>query len=414
MQPKITYARLQEKVAAATGISRREADRLLKEISSTVGNGLVVDGKVNLAGLGRFSLKVQRARRGRNPRTGEPLEIPEKNKVHFLPDAKWRRHVNREFEKMVPVPVPDAVAPVVPAAGKQHRTPESSAEPVPKAERKPESPPGEVQRPPIPPEDPEKQVPVPAKPESESPELPAAALQDPGPPAKRDGKRISPVPAAVVVLLVAAALFLLWPRAQTPLPPKPQPIRVAQSERPPPAETQPAKKPAPIKVAQSEPIANPIIAVPAAIAAQPETTPTLPSQATEEPPQVTSHTVAAGDSLWNISDDIYQYAYFWPLIFQENQPLLKHPDTLFIGMQLSIPTFAGRIGQLSENEFQQLADGYLRVYQVYNRNRHPRAPYYLWVAYRLRAHWIPENDLILGEPEDFEFIRQIRGQGLIH
>lgn len=419
MKVKITYARLQEKVAAATGISRREADRLLKEISSTVGTGLVADGKVNLAGLGRFSLKLQSARRGRNPRTGEPIDIPEKNRVHFLPDAQWRRHVNREFEQMEPVPTPDATAPAVTDVETPHRTPESEdPAPVPETDRKPPPPPVEAHRPPLMPKDPAKAEPAPTiEPESNFPTPPAADNQESVPPAESSRKRKPPVLAAMVILLVAAALFLFWPRAQTPLPPEPETIRVVKKELPPPAETQPVETPEPETVAQpepveSEPIANPIIAVPAAIAAQPETA--TASQAVQPPTQVTSYTVAAGDSLWKISDDIYQYAYFWPLIFQENQPRLKHPDTLLTGMRLSIPIFAGRVGQLSENEFQQLADGYLRVYQGYQRNRHPRAPYYLWVAYRLRAHWIPDNDLMLGEPEDYDFIRQIRGQGLIH
>jgi len=419
MKAKITYARLQEKVAAATGISRREADRLLKEISSTVGTGLVTDGKVNLAGLGRFSLKLQSARRGRNPRTGEPIDIPEKNRVHFLPDAQWRHHVNREFEKMEPVPAPDATAPEVPDTGGPFRTPEPDPKPAPEPDRKPKPLPAEAHRPPSPPTAPAKREPAPpTEPESEAPTRPAAESQEAVPPAERVRKRKSPALAAMVILLVAAALFLFWPRAQTPPPSKPEPIRVATHHLPtPPAAPQPDEEPVPDTVAQpepveSEPISNPLSVVPAVIAAQPEAT--APSQTQDQPTQVTAYTVAAGDSLWKISDEIYQYAYFWLLIFQENQPQLKHPDTLLIGMRLSIPIFAGRLGQLSENEFQQLADGYLRVYQVYQRNRHPRAPYYLWVAYRLRAHWIPDNDLMLGEPEDYEFIRQIRGQGLIH
>jgi len=418
MKAKITYARLQAKVAAAAGISRREADRLLKELSATVGTGLVADGKVNLAGLGRFSLKVQSARRGRNPRTGEPIEIPEKKRVHFLPDAQWRRQVNREFEKMEPVPAPDAVAPAVSDTGKPHQTSETIAKPAPEPDRKPQPPHAENQRPQALPNTTVKAVSAPpSAPESESPKPLAADIQGKAPPAESARKRTSPLLAALVILLIAAALFIFWPGAKTPIPPEPEPIRVATQDRPPPVETRPAEKPVSETAAQSEaeesePMPSPISVLPAAIAAQPATT--TPSEAEEQLAQVTFYTVAAGDSLWRISNDIYQDAYFWPLIFQENQPLLKHPDTLLIGMRLSIPAFAGLVGQLSEHEFQQLADGYLRVYQVYQRNRHPRAAYYLWVAYRLRAHWIPDNDLMLGESEDYEFIRQIRGQGLIH
>ena len=100
MKAKITYARLQERVAAAAGITKKEAQTLLKEMTAAVGAGLVTDGKVNLAGLGRFSRKIQRARRGRNPQTGQPIDIPEKNRADFLPEAQWRRYVNRDYAQM--------------------------------------------------------------------------------------------------------------------------------------------------------------------------------------------------------------------------------------------------------------------------------------------------------------------------
>jgi len=100
MKAKITYARLQERVAAAAGITKKEAQILLKEITAAVGDGLVTDGKVSLSGLGRFSRKVQSARRGRNPQTGKPIDIPEKNRVAFLPEAQWRRYVNRGYEQI--------------------------------------------------------------------------------------------------------------------------------------------------------------------------------------------------------------------------------------------------------------------------------------------------------------------------
>ena len=112
-------------MAAAAGITKKEAQNLLKEITAAVGAGLVVDGKVNLAGLGRFSRKVHNARRGRNPQTGKPIDIPEKNRVFFLPEAQWRRYVNRAYAQMPAVTLPPAPEPVVKANA------ESVAEPAP-------------------------------------------------------------------------------------------------------------------------------------------------------------------------------------------------------------------------------------------------------------------------------------------
>jgi DNA-binding protein HU-beta len=396
VKAKITYARLQEQVAAAAGIPKKEAQTLLKEMTAAVGAGLVADGKVTLAGLGRFNRKVQRARRGRNPQTGEPLDIPEKNRVDFLPEAQWRRIINREFQDIPVVPEPSPDPPAPPAtpkmlppreAGSSRRTnPEKPTQPV------------------------DAEIVAPA---TSPPASPAADAGDIAPAEETDRKRRHKLaPTIGVILLVAAALFFLWPRSQAPAPPaapRPMPTRAAVSESPRPPETsQPeSHRPVPAEIATaSESPAT----VPAAEAAQAA----APATASHKPAPVTRYEVAAGDSLWKIADNVYHYPYFWPVIFQKNYKTLQHPDTLIVGMQLAIPVFEGRFGQLAESDFQQLADGYLQVYRAYRRNHHPRAPYYLWVAYRLRAHWVPDHELMLEKPEDLQFIRQLRGQGLIH
>jgi DNA-binding protein HU-beta len=387
VKAKITYARLQERVAAAAGITKKEAQTLLKEMTAAVGAGLVADGKVTLAGLGRFNRKVQRARRGRNPQTGEPLDIPEKNRVNFLPEAKWRQIINREFEDIPVLPAPSPDPPAPPAALKT--LPPREAGPSRRTNPEKSTPPVEAET---------------VAPATSPPASPAADTGDSTPVEETDRKRRHKLaPTIGVILLVAAALFFLWPRAQapeSPAAPRPIPIRATNSESPGPPETsQPdSHQPTPAETAT---------AAEAAQAAAPATT-------SHKPAPVPSHAVAAGDSLWKIADTVYHYPYFWPVIFQENYKTLQHPDTLIVGTQLAIPVFEGRFGQLAESDFQQLADGYLQVYRAYQRNHHPRAPYYLWVAYRLRAHWVPENELMLGESEDLQFISQLKGQGLIH
>lgn len=396
MKAKITYARLQERVAAAAGITKKEAQTLLKEMTAAVGAGLVTDGKVTLAGLGRFNRKVQSARRGRNPQTGKPIDIPEKNRVDFLPEAQWRRNINREFEHIpvVPEPSPDPPAPpetpkTVPPGekGSSLRTdPEKPAQPVEAAT---------------------------VAPATSPPESPAEGTGDITPVDETDrkhGPKFAPIMGAI--LLVAAALFFLWPRSQAPAPSlvsQPVPTRATLNSSPAPPETsQPERdRPAPVETATASGL---LAVVPAAEAAQAA----APIKVSHKQIPATSYTVAVGDSLWKITDKVYHFPYFWPVIFQENRKTLQHPDNLIIGMQLAIPAFEGRFGQLTESDFQQLADGYLQVYKVYQRHDHPRAPYYLWVAYRLRAHWVPENELMLGEPQDLKFIRQLKGQGLIH
>jgi len=396
VKAKITYARLQERVAAAVGIPKKEAQTLLKEMSAAVGAGLVADGKVTLAGLGRFNRKVQSARRGRNPQTGEPIDIPEKNRVNFLPDAQWRQSINREFEHIPVVPEPSPEPPVQPATPKV-LPPRETGSSHPADPQKPTQPVGS-----------ETIAPVTSPPAS-----PAEAAGDITPLEAADRKRRHKLaPTIGVILLVVAALFFLWPRPGPQAPPaafRPVPTWAAVSKSPgPPEASQPESHQ--LAPAETATASESLAAVPAAEAAQAA----APVTASHQPVPVTGYAVAAGDSLWKIADNVYHYPYFWPVIFQENHKALQHPDNLIVGIQLAIPAFEGRFGQLAESDFQKLADGYLQVYRAYQRHHHPHAPYYLWVAYRLRAHWVPENELMLGEPEDLQFIRQLKGRGLIH
>ena len=67
-----------------------DADTLIPRFINAIKEVLVEDGEVNLYGLCKFYLDTQQARTGRNPATGELIEIPEKTVVrcHFTPGVK--------------------------------------------------------------------------------------------------------------------------------------------------------------------------------------------------------------------------------------------------------------------------------------------------------------------------------------
>ena len=50
-----------------------------------IGDTLASEGRISLTGLGTFNTKKREARVGRNPRTGESLDIPAKTVVTFRP-----------------------------------------------------------------------------------------------------------------------------------------------------------------------------------------------------------------------------------------------------------------------------------------------------------------------------------------
>ena len=63
-------------VAEKTGITKKEAERIVSATFDTVTETLVKGEKVQIAGFGAFEIKEREARMGRNPRTKENIEIP--------------------------------------------------------------------------------------------------------------------------------------------------------------------------------------------------------------------------------------------------------------------------------------------------------------------------------------------------
>mgnify|MGYP004552883089 FL=1 len=64
------------KVADKTGLSKKDAEKALAAVLDTVTAALVEGDKVQLVGFGTFETKHREARTGRNPRSGETIEIP--------------------------------------------------------------------------------------------------------------------------------------------------------------------------------------------------------------------------------------------------------------------------------------------------------------------------------------------------
>ena len=82
---------LVECVAAEIGGSRQGAEKAVKAVLESILDGLDRDGSVTIAGFGTFERKERAARVGRNPQTGEPIDIPATSTVGFRPAAALKR-----------------------------------------------------------------------------------------------------------------------------------------------------------------------------------------------------------------------------------------------------------------------------------------------------------------------------------
>jgi nucleoid DNA-binding protein len=72
----MTKAELIEKIAAGSGLSKADAARALDSTLDAIKASLKKGQKVTLVGFGTYSVSKRKARKGRNPRTGQVINIP--------------------------------------------------------------------------------------------------------------------------------------------------------------------------------------------------------------------------------------------------------------------------------------------------------------------------------------------------
>ena len=72
----MTKAELIAAVAAKTDFSKKDVDQVVNSVLTTIGEELAAGGKVQLEGFGTFEVRERAAREGKNPATGEAIQIP--------------------------------------------------------------------------------------------------------------------------------------------------------------------------------------------------------------------------------------------------------------------------------------------------------------------------------------------------
>lgn len=90
----MTKADLIEEVVAVTDLSRRSSEQVVTVFFDSIVESLRRGDKVELRGFGTFRLRHRRARVGRNPKTGESVNVPAKAVPYFKPGKELRRLVN--------------------------------------------------------------------------------------------------------------------------------------------------------------------------------------------------------------------------------------------------------------------------------------------------------------------------------
>lgn len=82
-----------EQVASELGGSKAAAGRAVEAVIGSITNGIREDQAVTIVGFGTFTKKNRAARTGRNPATGEPMQIQASTTVGFKPSQALKEHL---------------------------------------------------------------------------------------------------------------------------------------------------------------------------------------------------------------------------------------------------------------------------------------------------------------------------------
>jgi nucleoid DNA-binding protein len=93
-------------IADETGVTQVQAVAIVQRIFDGIIDTLLTEGRIELRNFGVFEVKERRPRRARNPRTGDPVQVPAKLVVTFKPGREMEERVRR----LKRVPGPDGEA----------------------------------------------------------------------------------------------------------------------------------------------------------------------------------------------------------------------------------------------------------------------------------------------------------------
>ena len=92
----MTKADLVDQVSRAIESTRKDAESVVDTVFSSVIKALQADDKIEVRGFGSFRTRRRRGRIGRNPKTGERVEVPPKRIPFFKPSKELKELINRD------------------------------------------------------------------------------------------------------------------------------------------------------------------------------------------------------------------------------------------------------------------------------------------------------------------------------
>ncbi|MCF8374587.1 MAG: HU family DNA-binding protein [Bacteroidales bacterium] len=377
MTEKITLAELIDIIADETGESKQSVHDMIIETSNVIGDGLRNDGVVNISGLGKFLLKWHNASQGRNPQTGEEIEIYAHNSISFRASSGLKKFINRKYGHLKPI-VMDEVKVTESTAVHDHHLEENT--------------------------------------------LPAF-----DPAAVESSKLNRPKWYIWLAFIVIILVVIFYPRQGKINGDKSNPTpqveeinsagdmnmsngeneNVADEEVPDAIEENPDVMEEKLEATEENAIEEK--------RTEPKEAP-LKKETTESTKKNASsgfaggvHNVQEGERLRVIAGKYYSEQTIWPVIFNANKEKIKDPDKLIPNMELVLPAMDGKPGSFSARDKQLITDAFIQTYLRYKALKPEKSFYYLWVAAKWEAPEILEKYKKEIDQSDLSEVKKIDG-----
>ena len=95
----MTKAELVEEVSRVSDLTKKHSEVIVDTVFKSIIDALHRGEKIELRGFGSFRLRQREPRKGRNPKTGDKVDVPPKKVPYFKPGKELKDLINRAAEE---------------------------------------------------------------------------------------------------------------------------------------------------------------------------------------------------------------------------------------------------------------------------------------------------------------------------
>ena len=94
----MTKAELVEEVSRVSDLTKKHSEVIVDTVFKSIIDALHRGEKIELRGFGSFRLRKREPRKGRNPKTGDKVDVPPKKVPYFKPGKELKDLINKEAD----------------------------------------------------------------------------------------------------------------------------------------------------------------------------------------------------------------------------------------------------------------------------------------------------------------------------